>query len=232
MKTAIAIRHVCFEDLGTLAPLLRDAGYDVSYLDVDSGALATFDQLSPDLVVVLGGPVGVYQTDEYPFLLDEIRLLKARLAADRPTLGLCLGSQLIAAALGAKVAPSGHSEVGFSRLALNTAGAKSPLRHFADVDVLHWHGDTFAIPDGATLLASTPLCAHQAFSRGPNILALQFHPEPDAADLERWFIGYAGDLANAKLDPRVFRQAAARHCPPLRSAAANMLTEWIAGLKP
>ena len=105
MKTAIAIRHVCFEDLGTLAPLLRDAGYDVSYLDVDSGALAPFDLLSPDLVVVLGGPVGVYQTDEYPFLLDEIRLLKARLAADRPTLGLCLGSQLIAAALGAKSRP-------------------------------------------------------------------------------------------------------------------------------
>lgn len=231
MKSAVAIRHVQFEDLGTLAPVLRDAGYDVSYLDVDNGALATFDPLSADLVVVLGGPVGVYQTDEYPFLADEIRVLRARLAANRPTLGLCLGAQMIAAALGAKVAPSGRTEVGFSRLALNAAGAESPLRHLADIDVLHWHGDTFAIPEGATLLAATPLCAHQAFSRGPNVLALQFHPEPDAADLERWFIGYAGDLAAAKLDPRAFRKAAALHCPPLRRAAANLLTEWLAGLK-
>ncbi len=231
MKTAIAIRHVYFEDLGTLAPLLHSAGYSVTYVDVDDSALAALDPLAADLVVVLGGPLGVYQTDEYPFLLDEIRLLEARLAANRPTLGICLGSQLIAAALGAKVAPSGHSEIGFSRLALNAAGAESPLRHLADVDVLHWHGDTFAIPEGGTLLAATPLCAHQAFSRGPNILALQFHPEPDAADLERWLIGYAGDLASAKLDPRVFRKAAARHCPPLRSAAAKMLDDWIAGLK-
>ncbi len=231
MKTAIAIRHVQFEDLGTLAPALQGAGYGVTYVDVDSDVLAGLDPLAADLVIVLGGPVGVYQTDEYPFLLDEIRLLEARIAANRPTLGICLGSQLMAAAMGAKVGPSGHSEVGFSRLAINPAGAESPLRHLADVDVLHWHGDTFAIPEGGTLLASTPLCAHQAFSRGPNILALQFHPEPGAAELERWLIGYAGDLAGAKLDPCAFRKAAAAHCPPLQSAAAKMLGDWLAGLQ-
>ncbi|MGP8231217.1 MAG: glutamine amidotransferase [Methylovirgula sp.] len=232
MKTAIAIRHVQFEDLGTLAPVLQSAGYSVTYADVDSGILAALDPQAADLVIVLGGPLGVYQTGEYPFLFDEIRLLEARLAANRPTLGICLGSQLIAAALGAKVAPAGHSEIGFSRLTLNVAGAESPLRHLADVDVLHWHGDTFAVPEGGTLLASTPLCAHQAFSRGPNILALQFHPEPGAAELERWLIGYAGDLAHAKLDPRAFRKAAAAHCPPLQRAAARVLAEWLGGLKP
>ncbi len=230
MKSAIAIRHVQFEDLGTLAPALERAGYDVTYLDVDSGDLASLDPLAPDLLVVLGGPVGVYQTEAYPFLADELRLLEARLKANRPTLGLCLGSQLIAAALGAKVAPSGHSEVGFSRLTLNDAGQASPLRHLAGVEVLHWHGDTFALPDGATLLASTELCRHQAFALGPNILALQFHPEPDAAGLERWLIGYAGDLAASKLDPRAMRKDAVFYCPTLQRAAAKLIDDWLANL--
>jgi GMP synthase (glutamine-hydrolysing) len=232
MQNAVAIRHVQFEDLGTFAAVLERAGYGVAYADVDSGALSAFDPLAADLVVVLGGPVGVYQAKAYPFLADEIRILNARIAAGRPTLGICLGSQLMAAAMGAKVAPSGHSEIGFSRLRLNAAGAASPLRHLEGVEVLHWHGDTFALPVGTELLASTELCAHQAFARGPNILALQFHPEPDAAGLERWLIGYAGDLSGSKLDPGALRQAAALYCPPMQHAAAKMLADWLAGLQP
>jgi GMP synthase (glutamine-hydrolysing) len=227
MKNAIAIRHVQFEDLGTLAPALEAAGYDVTYVDVDGGALAFLDPLAPDLLVVLGGPVGVYQTEDYPFLADELRILKARIAAGRPTLGICLGSQLMAASMGAKVGPSGHTELGFSKLALNEAGHASPLRHLEGVEVLHWHGDMFALPDGAALLASTDLCKHQGFSKGANILALQFHPEPDAAGLERWLIGYAGP----GLNPPAMRKAAALYCPPLQQAAAKMLTEWLAGLQ-
>jgi GMP synthase (glutamine-hydrolysing) len=226
MKSAIAIRHVQFEDLGTLAPVLERAGYDVAYVEVDGPELASFDPLKPDLLVVLGGPVGVYQTQDYPFLVDELRILKARLAAGRPTLGLCLGSQLMAAALGANVGPSGHSEIGFSKLALNDAGRASPLRHLEGVEVLHWHGDTFALPEGATLLASTDLCKHQGFSKGANILALQFHPEPDAPGLERWLIGYAGP----GIDPPAMRKAAAEYCPALQAAGAKMLEDWLAHL--
>jgi GMP synthase (glutamine-hydrolysing) len=229
MKTAIAIRHVHFEDLGTFRDVLETAGYRVSYLDVDSGALQDFDAPAPDLLVVLGGPLGVYQTEAYPFLADEVRILKERIAANRPTLGICLGSQLMATAMGAKVGPSGHSEIGFSKLSLNAAGQASPLRHFENIEVLHWHGDTFALPAGAVLLASTELCRHQAFAHGPNILALQFHPEPDAADLGRWLIGYAGDLGGR--DPCAFREGAARFCPPMQGASAKMLGDWLANLQ-
>lgn len=230
MKTAIAIRHVQFEDLGTFNEVLQERGYGVTYLDVAGGALETFDALAPDLLVILGGPPGVYQTDAFPFLADEIRLLKQRIAADKPTLGICLGSQLIAAAMDADVGPAGHSEIGFSRLSLNDAGQAGPLRHLADVEVMHWHGDTFALPEGTSLLASTDLCRHQAFARGPNVLALQFHAEVGEADLQRWLIAYAGDLRGH--DPRELRKAASLLCPPLRRAGAAMLREWLAHLRP
>lgn len=209
--------------------MLETAGYRVTYLDVDGGGLGGLDALAADLLIVLGGPPGVHQAEAYPFLADERRLLETRIAAERPTLGICLGAQLMAAALGAYVGPSGQSEIGFSRLSLSEAGAASPLQHLAAVDVLHWHGDTFALPRGVTLLASTDLCRHQAFARGLNILALQFHAEPDAAGLERWLIGYAGDLGGH--DPRELRKAAAHCCPPLQHAAANMLRDWLAHLR-
>lgn len=229
MKTAIAIRHVEFEDLGTFSEVLPAHGYRVTYLDVADGALAAFDALAPDLLIVLGGPPGVYQTDAFPFLAGEIRLLRQRIAADKPTLGICLGSQLVATAMGADVGLAGHSEIGFSKLHLSEAGQASPLRHLADVEVLHWHGDTFALPEGTSLLASTGLCRHQAFAHGPNVLALQFHAEPDAIGLERWLIAYAGDLRGR--DPRELRKAASRLCPPLRRAAVAMLGEWLANLR-
>lgn len=229
MKTAVAIRHVQFEDLGTFHEVLQECGYGIAYLDVAAGALAGFETLAPDLLIVLGGPPGVYQTDAFPFIADEIRILRARIAADRPTLGICLGAQLMAAAMGAEVGPSGHSEIGFSRLSLNEAGQAGPLRYLAGVEVMHWHGDTFALPEGTALLASTDLCRHQAFARGPNILALQFHAEIGAADLERWLIGYAAELGGR--DPRALRKAAAQFCQPLQQAAAAMLRDWLTHLR-
>lgn len=104
-KSAVAIRHVPFEDLGTFAQPLAQAGYALRYCDVGVDDLATVAPVETDLIIALGGPVGVYETRSYPFLVDEMQLLKERLAADRPTLGICLGAQIMAAALGAGVAP-------------------------------------------------------------------------------------------------------------------------------
>lgn len=230
-KTAVAIRHIHFEDLGTFEPVLTAAGYEIQYYDVGANALRTLDPLSVDLLIVLGGPVGVYEGDAYPFLYEEREILKARLAVDRPTLGICLGAQQIAATLGAKVAPSGIKEIGFSALSLTEAGQKGPLRHLDGVAVLHWHGDAFAIPEGASNLASTPLCATQAFARGRNVLGVQFHPEVDVGrGLEQWLIGHAVELAAAGIDPRSLRAAAVQVETQLREAARRMLAEWLQGL--
>jgi GMP synthase (glutamine-hydrolysing) len=169
--------------------------------------------------------------DAYPFLAEERGILGARLAANRPTLGICLGAQLIAATLGAKVAPTGIKEIGFSELSLTDAGRAGPLRHLEAVPVLHWHGDAFAIPEGATNLAATPLCATQAFALGRNVLGMQFHAEVDACDgLEPWLVGHAVELAVNGIDPRGLRDKAASVGPHLRETARKMLVEWLRGL--
>jgi GMP synthase (glutamine-hydrolysing) len=228
-KSAVAIRHVHFEDLGTFGQELEAAGFDIRYVDVGRDDPGGLDATEPDLLVVLGGPIGVYETEAYPFLVGEIDLIRRRLAAGRPTLGICLGAQLIATALGARVAGTGIKEIGFAPLTLTEAGKRSPLRHLAEVSVLHWHGDAFAIPAGAEHLAATPLCAKQAFAIGRNVLGVQFHPEADAPRIESWLIGHAAELAAAKIDPAVIRRDAEIYGPALRDAGRAMIREWISG---
>lgn len=233
LKTAVALRHVHFEDLGTFGPVLEAAGYRVHYYDVGVDPLWTLDPVRTDLVVALGGPIGVHDAAAYPVLHDELDLLRQRLAASRPTLGLCLGAQLMAAALGARVGTMGAKEIGFAPLALTPQGTSGPLRHLSNVPVLHWHGDMFDLPAGADHLASTPLCRHQAFAMGPNVLGLQFHPEADVGQrIEPWLIGHAAELAATGCDPAALRRAGARHGEGLRAAGTAVLAEWLAGLEP
>ena len=104
-QTCIAVRHVAFEDLGLLGPLVSARGYEVRYHDAGIDSFDHQSFVAADLVIVLGGPIGVYEQETYPFLVDEIAVVAARLAADKPILGICLGAQIMAAALGARVAP-------------------------------------------------------------------------------------------------------------------------------
>lgn len=222
-----AIRHIHFETLGTFEEVLEQAGYNLTYVDVGTQDLNRFDPLEPDLLVVLGGPIGVYETDTYPFIKREIALIRSRLDAGLPLLGICLGAQLIAAALGAAVAPTGTKEIGFAPVELTKAGQLGPLRHLANVSVLHWHGDSFELPEGAELLATTTI-ANQAFSIGANVLGVQFHPEADTGnDLEAWLIGHAAELAGAGIDPRHIRQQARENGRALCQAGRNAFGEWL-----
>ncbi|MBB3693329.1 glutamine amidotransferase [Sphingomonas sp. BK580] len=224
--TAVAIRHVAFEDLGHLDAPLRAAGYAVRYVEAAEGSVAALDPLAPDLLVVLGGPMGVYDAPEHPFLGEELALLRARLAARRPTLGLCLGAQLIAAALGARVYPGLVKEIGYAPVTLTAEGTASPLAALpAGQPVLHWHGDTFDLPAGATLLASTDVYRQQAFSVDRHALALQFHLEADR--IERWLAGHAAELSAAQIDPAALARDAAHHDAALRDAAEAVLTRWL-----
>lgn len=232
LKTAIAIRHVHFENLGAFEAVLRPAGFKLHYHDIGADDLSSLDAIEPDLLFILGGPVSVYDSDAYPFLLEEQRIISTRVRANRPTVGICLGAQQIAAALGAKVGPTGSKEIGFGPLTLSAAGEESPLRHLSDVPVLHWHGDAFEIPPGGNNLASTPNCATQAFMLGSSVLGLQFHPEVDACGgLEKWLVGHAFELANAGVNPGSIREDAKRFGPRLREAGRRMFAEWLSQAK-
>lgn len=229
MKRALVIRHVDHEGIAGYREPIEAAGYEIHRVAAHHAGCAQLDILAPDLVVVMGGPMGVYDTERFPWLDDEIAVLRKRIAADQPLLGVCLGSQLIAAAMGAEVRKGPSREIGFAPLSLTEAGTAGPLRHLSG-DVLHWHGDTFDVPAGADLLATTPLYA-QAFARGRTLLALQFHAEMGEDErFEHWLTNDAADIAEVGETPERLRAAHAEKGPVAVAAGRAMIGEWLAGL--
>lgn len=230
MKRAIAIYHVAFEDLGSLAPILQQQGYTVTYLEAGFDSLTEINLLAPELLIILGGPIGAYEEHNYLFLVEELRLLEHRLETGLPTLGICLGAQLMARALGARVYPGSHKEIGWSSLQLSQEGVHSSLAHLAveHTNVLHWHGDTFTLPSGSTHLASSSKYQNQAFSWGKFALGLQFHPEVTAKGLERWFIGHAYEInATPNISIAQLRQDTTHYIDRLETQAAKFWQTWL-----
>lgn len=231
MKTALVIRHVPYESVAAFREPIEAAGYAIRFADAGMRGFDALDLSAPDLLVLMGGPMGVYEADRYPWIEEELRRLSARIAADRPTLGVCLGSQMVAAAMGARVYPGAVREVGFAEVSLTDEGHASPLAALAGIPVLHWHGDTFDLPVDAALLASTPDYAHQAFAKGRNVLALQFHPEmDDAADLEPWLENGVAYVEGAGTTVEAIRADMSRHGDRAGKAARTLLRGWLDNL--
>jgi GMP synthase (glutamine-hydrolysing) len=226
-RSCVAVRHVAFEDLGLLGPLVAARGYEVRYHDAGIEPFAPETLVGPDLVIVLGGPIGVYESETYPFITAEIAAVAARIASNRPILGICLGAQLMAAALGARVAPGPVKEIGYAPLTLTEAGQASLLAALGASPVLHWHGDNCELPAGCECLASTPHCPVQAFTRTPAQLALQFHLETEPERFEAWLVGHTVELGKAGIDPRKLREEAHRIGPNLREVGSGVLAMWL-----
>lgn len=230
MKTLFALRHLAFEDLGLLAPLLQAQGWRIHYYDVGVDELWRLDLSQVDLLVILGGPIGAEEDDRYPFLVGEVQLVRERLATRRPMLGICLGAQLIARAMGARVRPMGRKEIGYAPISLTPQGERSPLAAIGAQPVLHWHGDQFNLPDGIESLATTPVCPHQAFCVDHHTMAWQFHLEVDAARIEQWLIGHTGELAQAQISTQRIRDDAKLHGTALERALGRVMNQWLAAL--
>lgn len=231
MQDILAIVHVAFEDLGTLGQELDRRGAAVNSVDACSADLRAIDAAAPDLLIILGGPIGVYETEAYPFLTDEIELIRRRLAARRPTLGVCLGAQLIASALGAAVYPGSQGkEIGWApALPESDMDQDSAFAQLlADApSFFHFHGDTFDLPHGARRLARTKKYANQAFAVEDYALGIQFHPEVTAEGLEQWFVGHACELAAAKIDISELRRTSHALAPQLEPAATRFWRSWL-----
>lgn len=231
MRSAVAITHVGFEDLGSLETELTRAGYSIEVVDACTADLPAIGLSKPELLVVLGGPIGVYEYEAYPFLHAEIGLVRLRLAEKLPTLGICLGAQLIAAACGAAVYPGARgNEIGWGPIHAGADAALYP--EFSGLltpglHVLHWHGDTFDLPVNSRHLARTSVYPNQAFAIGRHALGLQFHPEVTAPGLERWYVGHAAELAAAGIRVPQLRRESETFAPALEDAAQRFWREWL-----
>jgi GMP synthase (glutamine-hydrolysing) len=202
-KTCLAVRHVAFEDLGLLGPLVAAHGYDIHYHDAGIDRFDAETLVAPDLLIVLGGPIGVYECETYPFIDGEIAAVAARLSSNKPMLGICLGAQMMAAALGARVAPGPAKEIGWAPLTLTAAGLASVLSPHSPV---------------------------QAFARTPSQLALQFHLETEPARFESWLVGHTVELGKAGIDPRDVRSQVHTVGAASLEVGRKVLAAWLDSL--
>jgi GMP synthase (glutamine-hydrolysing) len=229
--TAVVLSHVPFEDLGSLQPHLHARGCAIETVDVATARFPLSQAQACDLLIVLGGPIGVYDSQDYPFLAGEIDCIRQRLAARKPILGICLGAQLMAAALGAHVYPGDRgAEIGWSPLL--PANSEPLPEWFAPlfepgIEVFHWHGDTFDLPKNARWLAKTQLYDHQSFTVENFALALQFHPEVTENGLERWYVGHTCELHQKGIAVPGLRADAQKHAPALAQAANLFWKKWL-----
>jgi GMP synthase-like glutamine amidotransferase len=173
---AHTIQHVPFEGLGSIDPWLKDAGYRITHTRMYSAETLP-EPFDFDLLVVMGGPMSVTDEVELPWLVAEKTFIRKAIEAGIAVLGICLGAQLIAASMGARVFPNPHKEIGW--LPVQGVSFKDPS-HFQfphHMEVFHWHGETFDLPENAVRLAKSEGCENQAFQLGDSVIGLQFHLE-------------------------------------------------------
>lgn len=212
MKKLLVCQHVAYEILGTLDPMLRNAGFRIRYVNFsrEPDARPRVDRYHG--LVVLGGPMCLDEIGSYPHLETEVALIREAVRAEIPVLGICLGAQLLARALGAGVRRNPEKEIGWYDVSVTDEGRRDPLfERFGESEkIFQWHGDTFEIPDGAVRLAGSASCANQAFRYGESAYGFQFHLEVDEPLIERWLnvpIHVAElEALGGKIDPEVIRR--------------------------
>jgi GMP synthase (glutamine-hydrolysing) len=224
----LALQHAAHEPLGTIETVLRERGVEITLVRPYDGervpeTLAGFDGL-----VVMGGPMGVYETDRHPYLRDEIALIERAIAARLPVLGVCLGSQLLAAALGARVAPGPRKEIGWFPVTLTAEAADDALWRGLERELVgyHWHGDRFDLPRGAVPLAASALTPLQAFRYGPSAYGVLFHMEVTAEIVAGMVDTFADELAEERLDGAAILREARRRLGDLDRTARTVFSRF------
>jgi GMP synthase (glutamine-hydrolysing) len=229
----LVFQHVAAEPLGSLDRLIRARGHRIRFVNFER-----HPEAQPDIdryrgLVVLGGPMNVEDQHVRPHLRTELRAIERALALGKPVLGICLGAQLLAHALGAPVHRHERREIGWYPLELTDAGRTDPvLAPLAPASpVFQWHGCTYGLPAGAVQLARTASCEQQAFRYGANAYGLQFHLEMDRPLIERWLDHpeYAAELADADLphDAEAIRAATPLHLQGMQARADDVFNRFL-----
>ena len=190
------VKHIDIEGPGTLDGFLKTKGITFKTVDVSKGESLPQDIGEFKAIVILGGPMNVYEEDKYPFLRSEDLLIKDALTKDIPIMGLCLGAQLIAKAVGASVSTAKEKEIGWYYVNLTSQGMEDPMFRGLgnEFKVFQWHGDTFAIPDNGAHLAFSKACANQVFRYNDNVYGLQFHLEVTKEMVREWLDAYSDEI--------------------------------------
>ncbi|MBI4441784.1 MAG: homoserine O-succinyltransferase [Acidobacteria bacterium] len=226
----LVLRHVEHEHLGTVARALEQARQNYRYVDVFRGEPVPGNLTGCGGVIVMGGPMGVYESDKYPFLKDELRILREAAQDGYPVLGICLGAQLVAAALGARVYPGKEKEIGWYPVEVTAPEdeltAALPARFMA----FHWHGDTFDLPEGAVRLFRSDLYENQGFRWGSNVCAVQFHFEVTGKMVEEWLEdpGCRAELAALpQINPETIRQQTEQWSKGLEELSGKVFQRFL-----
>ena len=228
------IQHMAGEGPGLIAVAFEREGVAVEVTRVDLGEPVPADLGDAEGLVVLGGTMGVYEADQLPHLRDELRLIEATLRTGAPVLGVCLGSQLLAAALGARVAPAPTKGIGWFAVTPKPAAAADPLFGPlpASFVALHWHGDAFALPEGATSLASSAKTEHQAFRHGDRAYGILFHLEATALQVQAMDDASLEELADAGISTAELLAATGRWAGAAAEIGVPFFQRWAALLPP
>jgi GMP synthase (glutamine-hydrolysing) len=229
-RTVLVLRHMLQETAGTLEGALTSVGLEVRYVDLFREAPKKLPLDKASGLVVLGGPMNVDEVERYPFLKLDVQWIQQALEAEVPLLGICLGSQLLAKALGAKVYKNAVKEIGWYPLEWLPAAGDDPLfRRSGAATVFQWHGDTFDLPPGAVWLARGSSCQNQAFRWGSNAYGLQFHIEMTAAMIDEWLAKGQENGELAALDyinPQAIRDATPVLLPWMQQMAAEIFARF------
>ena len=227
----LVLQHIECEYLGTIEDYMRSRDMDYKYINLYAREDVPVDRLDEyEGIIVLGGPMNVYEEDKYPFLKDEDILLKKAIEKDMPVLGICLGAQLLAKAMGAKVTRGQKKEIGWYELNITEEGKRDRIfKEFPEtMTVFQWHGDTFEIPHGASWLASSALFPHQAFRIKNNIYGLQFHLEVTEEMIREWVDEYKEEISLLPyIDPGKILEDTPLHIQTLHAFANKFYSHFF-----